>query len=311
MLNNHLLNVSTNPHVLSKDSTRSIMLDVVLALIPAAAWGVYIFGFRAAIILLLSIVSAVAAEYIWEKCMHKDITLNDYSALLTGLLLGMNLPSTVPFWLPVIGSAFAIIIVKQLYGGIGQNFMNPALGGRCFLLIAFAGLMTNFPSVDGVSTATPLAVIKNGGEVALKDMFFGFTSGTIGEVSALLLLAGGIYLLARKVITWEIPVIYIGVFALFMLLFGGHGFDVNYLLCEICGGGLMLGAFFMATDYVSSPITFKGRIVFAVLLGLLTGIIRVFSKSAEGVSYAIIFCNILVPLIEKVTLPKAFGREGK
>lgn len=311
MVNNHLLNVSTNPHVLSKDSTRSIMLDVVLALIPAAAWGVYIFGFRAAIILLLSIVSAVAAEYIWEKCMHKDITLNDYSALLTGLLLGMNLPSTVPFWLPVIGSAFAIIIVKQLYGGIGQNFMNPALGGRCFLLIAFAGLMTNFPSVDGVSTATPLAVIKNGGQVALKDMFFGFTSGTIGEVSALLLLAGGIYLLARKVITWEIPVIYIGVFALFVLIFGGHGFDVNYLLCEICGGGLMLGAFFMATDYVSSPITFKGRIVFAVLLGLLTGIIRVFSKSAEGVSYAIIFCNILVPLIEKVTLPKAFGREGK
>lgn len=306
-----LLHVSTSPHVLSKDSTHSIMLDVVLALIPAAAWGVYMFGYRAAIILALSMISAVACEYIWQKCMHLPITVNDYSALVTGLLLGMNLPSTVPYWLPVVGSAFAIIIVKQLFGGIGQNFMNPALAGRCFLLIAFAGLMTNFPSVDTVSTATPLAVLKNGGTQSLSDMFFGFTSGTIGEVSALLLLAGGIYLLVKKVITWEIPVIYIGVFAVFMILFGGHGFDVNYVLCEICGGGLMLGAFFMATDYVSSPITFKGRVVFAVCLGLLTGLIRVFSKSAEGVSYAIIFCNLLVPLIEKVTLPKAFGREGK
>ena len=306
-----LLHVSTSPHVLSKDSTHSIMLDVVLALIPAAAWGVYMFGYRAAIILALSMISAVACEYIWQKCMHLPITVNDYSALVTGLLLGMNLPSTVPYWLPVVGSAFAIIIVKQLFGGIGQNFMNPALAGRCFLLIAFAGLMTNFPSVDAVSTATPLAVLKNGGTQSLSDMFFGFTSGTIGEVSALLLLAGGIYLLVKKVITWEIPVIYIGVFAVFMILFGGHGFDVNYVLCEICGGGLMLGAFFMATDYVSSPLTFKGRVVFAVCLGLLTGLIRVFSKSAEGVSYAIIFCNLLVPLIEKVTLPKAFGREGK
>lgn len=187
-----LLHVSTSPHVLSKDSTHSIMLDVVLALIPAAAWGVYMFGYRAAIILALSMISAVACEYIWQKCMHLPITVNDYSALVTGLLLGMNLPSTVPYWLPVVGSAFAIIIVKQLFGGIGQNFMNPALAGRCFLLIAFAGLMTNFPSVDAVSTATPLAVLKNGGTQSLSDMFFGFTSGTIGEVSALLLLAGGI-----------------------------------------------------------------------------------------------------------------------
>ncbi len=212
-----LLHVSTSPHVLSKDSTHSIMLDVVLALIPAAAWGVYMFGYRAAIILALSMISAVACEYIWQKCMHLPITVNDYSALVTGLLLGMNLPSTVPYWLPVVGSAFAIIIVKQHFGGIGQNFMNPALAGRCFLLIAFAGLMTNFPSVDAVSTATPLAVLKNGGTQSLSDMFFGFTSGTIGEVSALLLLAGGIYLLVKKVITWEIPVIYIGVFAVFMV----------------------------------------------------------------------------------------------
>lgn len=296
---------------MSKDSTSTIMRDVVIALVPAAVWGVYWFGAYAGLLLVLSIATCVITEYIWQKCMHLPVTIGDYSAVVTGLLLGMNLPSTVPFYVPILGGVFAIIIVKQLFGGLGQNFMNPALGGRCFLLISFAGLMTDFPSVDGVSTATPLAVIKAGETVSLFDMFFGRISGTIGEVSAFLLIIGGIYLLWRKVITWEIPVVYVGVFAVFMLLFGGHGFDINYLLCEIFGGGLMLGAIFMATDYVTSPITFKGKIVYAVLLGLLTGIIRLFSNSAEGVSYAIIFCNLLVPLIERVTLPKAFGREGK
>ena len=296
---------------MSKDSTSTIMRDVVIALVPAAVWGVYWFGAYAGLLLVLSIATCVITEYIWQKCMHLPVTIGDYSAVVTGLLLGMNLPSTVPFYVPILGGVFAIIIVKQLFGGLGQNFMNPALGGRCFLLISFAGLMTDFPSVDGVSTATPLAVIKAGETVSLFDMFFGRISGTIGEVSAFLLIIGGIYLLWRKVITWEIPVVYVGVFAVFMLLFGGHGFDINYLLCEIFSGGLMLGAIFMATDYVTSPITFKGKIVYAVLLGLLTGIIRLFSNSAEGVSYAIIFCNLLVPLIERVTLPKAFGREGK
>jgi len=306
-----LLNVSTNPHAVSKETTSNLMLDVILALIPATVWGIYQFGIYAGILVLTSIAACVVAEYIWQKAMKKPVTVGDYSAILTGLLLGMNLPPEVPIWIPIIGGAFAIIIVKQLYGGIGQNFMNPALAARCFLLIAFASIMTNFPSLDGVTEATPLAMLKAGESVNLADMFFGFTSGTIGETSALLLLAGGVYLLFRKVITWDIPVIYIGSFAMFMLLFGGHGLDMSFVAAELCGGGLMLGAFFMATDYVTSPITFKGRILYAVLLGVLTGIIRSFSNMSEGVSFAIIFCNLLVPLLEKITLPKAFGREGK
>ncbi|MCJ7834136.1 RnfABCDGE type electron transport complex subunit D [Cuneatibacter sp. NSJ-177] len=305
-----LFHVSTNPHAVSKDTTSNLMLDVILALIPATAFGIYHFGWYAGVIVLVSVATCVASEYIWEKAMKKDLTVRDYSAVLTGLLLGLNLPPTVPIWLPIIGGAFAIIIVKQLYGGIGQNFMNPALGARCFLILAFAGLMNNF-AVDGVSSATPLAALKAGETTNLADMFFGFTPGVIGETSAALILIGGLFLIVRKVITWDIPVIYIGTFAVFMLLFGGHGFDLTYLACEICGGGLMLGAFFMATDYVTSPITPKGRILFAVLLGLLTGIFRTFGNMAEGVSFAIIIGNILVPLIEKVTLPKAFGREGK
>lgn len=305
-----LFHVSTNPHAVSKDTTSNLMLDVILALIPATAFGIYHFGWYAGVIVLVSVATCVASEYIWEKAMKKDLTVRDYSAVLTGLLLGLNLPPTVPIWLPIIGGAFAIIIVKQLYGGIGQNFMNPALGARCFLILAFAGLMNNF-AVDGVSSATPLAALKAGETTNLADMFFGFTPGVIGETSAALILIGGLFLIVRKVITWDIPVVYIGTFAVFMLLFGGHGFDLTYLACEICGGGLMLGAFFMATDYVTSPITPKGRILFAVLLGLLTGIFRTFGNMAEGVSFAIIIGNILVPLIEKVTLPKAFGREGK
>lgn len=305
-----LFHVSTNPHAVSKDTTSNLMLDVILALIPATAFGIYHFGWYAGVIVLVSVATCVASEYIWEKAMKKDLTVRDYSAVLTGLLLGLNLPPTVPIWIPIIGGAFAIIIVKQLYGGIGQNFMNPALGARCFLILAFAGLMNNF-AVDGVSSATPLAALKAGETVNLADMFFGFTPGVIGETSAALILIGGLFLIVRKVITWDIPVVYIGTFAVFMLLFGGHGFDLTYLACEICGGGLMLGAFFMATDYVTSPITPKGRILFAVLLGLLTGIFRTFGNMAEGVSFAIIIGNILVPLIEKVTLPKAFGREGK
>ena len=302
--------VSTSPHVLSKDTTHSLMLDVILALLPATVFGVYRFGWYAGVLVIVSIATCVAAEYIWEKAMKKPLTLNDYSAVLTGLLLGLNLPVSVPIWLPIVGGAFAIIVVKQLYGGLGQNFMNPALAARCFLLLAFAGLMNDF-SVDGVSSATPLAALKAGESANLLDMFFGLTPGVIGETSAALLLAGGLFLLVRKVISWEIPVIYIGTVAVFVLLFGGHGADFYYVACEICGGGLMLGAFFMATDYVTSPITFKGRVVYAVLIGVLTGVFRVFGNMAEGVSFAIIIGNILVPLIEKATLPKAFGREGK
>ncbi len=306
-----LLHVSTNPHIVQKDSTRSIMRDVSLALLPAALWGVYSFGIYAGWILLLSILSCVATEYIWEKAMKKENTLGDFSAVVTGLLLGMNLPATVPFWLPILGGVFAMLVVKQLFGGIGQNFMNPAMAARCFLLISFAGLMTDFPVVDGVSSATPLALLSAGEKVSISSLFFGTTSGVIGETSACLLLLGGVYLLCRRVITWEIPVIYLGSFAVFTVLFGGHGLDLSFVIAQLFAGGIMLGAIFMATDYVTSPITFSGRVIYAILLGVLTGLIRFFSNSAEGTSYAIIFCNLLVPLIEKVTLPKAFGREGR
>lgn len=323
-----MYNVSASPHVRSGVTTKSIMRDVAFALIPASAVGVYQFGFRAFLVLLTSVVSAVLAEYLWKKCiLKKPAAPTECSAIVTGLLIGMNLPASVPLWIPLVGSLFGIIVVKQMYGGLGQNFMNPALGARCFLLICFAGRMTAFgveksaswfmdgaASVDGISSATPLALIKGleagapvDSVVSLSDMFFGFTGGVIGETSTLAILIGAAYLLYRKVISIRIPAVYIGTFAVFMLIFSGRGFDMTYLACELCGGGLMLGAWFMATDYVTSPITKKGQIVFGILLGLLTGIIRICSNSAEGVSYAIIFCNLLVPLIEKFTMPRAFG----
>lgn len=328
-----LYNVSASPHVRSGVTTRSIMRDVAIALIPASAMGVFQFGFRAFLVLLTSVVSAMLSEYLWKKFVKKEKNVfTECSALVTGLLLGMNLPASIPLWMPVVGSAFAIIVVKEFYGGLGQNFMNPALGARCFLLICFAGRMTDFAvdrsknifvngagAVDGISSATPLAVIKNldaaqsvsnginAAGFSLSDMFFGFTGGVIGETSTAAILIGAAYLLVRKVINLRIPVAYIATFAIFVLLFGGRGFDMTYLACELCGGGLMLGAWFMATDYVTSPITKLGQVVFGILLGLITGIIRVCGNSAEGVSYAIIFCNLLVPLIERVTMPRAFG----
>lgn len=306
----NLLNISSSPHVRDKSSTRSIMWDVFLALVPAALFGVWNFGYQAAILIVVCIATSVLAEYIWQKAMKLPLTVSDGSAALTGLLLALNLSSTFPIWMAVLGSVFAIIIVKQLFGGLGQNFMNPALGARCFLMVSFAGKMTSF-TYDGVTGATPLALIKSGDDsTQLLDMFLGTIGGTIGETSTLALLIGAAYLLIRKVITWKIPVCYIVTFAVFALLFGGHGFDMTYLAKEICGGGLILGAFFMATDYVTSPITPKGQIIFGILLGILTGVFRIFGASAEGVSYAIIISNLLVPLIEKVTIPVPFGKEG-
>lgn len=316
-----LLNVSASPHVRSKDSTKTIMRDVAIALVPAAGFGVYNFGVKALLILLASIASCMLTEYIYEMLMHKKITTSDYSALVTGLLLGMNLPASVPIWMPILGGVFAILIVKQLFGGLGQNFMNPALAARCFLMISFAKRMTTF-TYDGVTGATPLYLIKSGdkasavsdilsqGGTSIFDMFTGNIAGTIGETSVIAILIGAAYLFVKKVITWKIPVTYIVTFAVFVLIFGGRGFDVSYLAAELCGGGLMLGAFFMATDYVTSPITPKGQIVFGIFLGLLTGIFRIFGGTAEGVSYAIIFCNLLVPLIERFTLPVPFGKES-
>ena len=316
-MNEQFYNVSANPHVRDKASTHSIMLDVIIALLPATLFGWWNFGVNAVILTVLSIATCVISEYAWQYFMHKKITVGDMSAVLTGLLLAMNLPAGVPYWMPVLGGVFAIIVVKQLFGGLGQNFMNPALGARCFLLISFAGMMTDF-SVKGFGTtfdattgATPLAALKAGQAVNLKDMFLGLTPGTIGETSAILLILGGLYLILKGIISWRIPVCYIATLSVFVLLFGGHGMDATYLAQHLCGGGLMLGAFFMATDYVTSPITPKGQIVFGILLGLLTGIFRIFGGSAEGVSYAIIFCNLLVPLIERFTTPTAFGKGGK
>lgn len=308
-----LFNVSSAPHVRHKDTTAGIMRDVILALLPASAFGVYNFGLKALILIIVAVVTCVATEALYEHFMHKKITVLDYSAAVTGLLLALNVPSTLPVGMLIIGCVFAIIIVKQLFGGIGQNFMNPALAARCFLIISFTGRMTTF-TYDGVTGATPLAILKGGTEVAgmttnLWDMFVGTISGTIGETSVIALLIGAAYLVFKKVITLKIPVTYIASFAIFILIFApGHQFDFEFLAKELCGGGLILGAFFMATDYVTSPITENGKLIYGVLLGILTGLFRMFGASAEGVSYAIIISNMLVPLIEKYTPPTAFGK---
>ena len=314
-----LLHVSSSPHVRDKVNTGNIMLTVLIALLPSALFGVYNFGPHALMLILVSILCCVATEAVYEKIVHKKLTSQDYSAAVTGLLLALNLPPNAPWWIAVIGSAFAILVVKQLFGGLGQNIMNPALAARCFLLISFTGRMTDFAVpkgawgniADTVSGATPLAALKAGESVNWVDLFFGNIQGTIGETSALAILIGAVILLVRGVIDLRIPLTYIGSFAIFVLLFGGHGFDMNYLLCHLFGGGLMLGAWFMATDYVTTPITKKGQLVYGVCLGVFTGLFRIFGGSAEGVSYAIIFCNLLVPIIERFTMPVAFGKGGK
>ena len=306
-----LLHVSASPHVRSKNTTQKIMFAVILALLPAAICGVWEFGWYSFLVLLVSVGFAVLSEYVYETCTGRKVTISDGSAALTGLLLGLNMPPEIPLWIPMLGSIFAIIVVKQLFGGLGQNFMNPALAARCFLLISFTEKMTTFGTVDALTTATPLSALKSGSEVDVVFRFADFIPGTIGEVSAIALAVGGIALVLCGIISWIIPVIYTLSFAVFVIFFGGRGFDVNFLLVHLCGGGLMLGAWFMATDYVTSPITNGGKAIYAVILGVLTGIFRLFGGSAEGVSYAILFGNLLVPLIEKVTLPKSFGWEGR
>ena len=311
-----LLHLSSNPHIRDNVTTAEIMRDVFIALIPTTLYGIIQWGFNAALVCILTVAAAVISELVYEKCMKLPITIKDWSAAVTGLILALNCPPNIPAWIPCLGAVFAIIIVKQLYGGLGKNFMNPALAARCFLLISFAGKMTSFTGVgaDALSGATPLAFMKtNPDAIAKVDLgaaFLGRIPGTIGEVSKLCVLIGAAYLIIRKVISPKIPLIYIGTVAVFTLLFGGHGFDLYYLACELCAGGLIFGAFFMATDYVTSPITPLGQIIFAIMLGILTGLFRLFGGSAEGVSYAIIICNILVPMINVHTVPKAFGKEG-
>ncbi len=305
-----LMKVSSNPHIRSRVTTGNIMLAVVIALLPAAGFGIYNFGLDALIIILVTVASTVLTEFLYEKAMHRTVTIGDFSAVVTGLLLALNLPSTLPWWAAMVGGIFAILVVKMLFGGLGQNFMNPALGARCFLLISYTSLMCNFET-DTYTGATPLAVLKAGGDVNILDMVIGKTAGTIGETSMIAIVIGACFLILLGIIDLKISGSYLVSFLLFLVLFGGHGLDPAFLSAHLSGGGLMLGAFFMATDYVTRPITKKGQYVYGVLLGILTGIFRIFGPSAEGVSYAIIIGNLLVPLIEKITFPKAFGEGGE
>ena len=305
-----LMKVSSNPHIRDKMSTDKIMLAVIVALMPTTIFGIWNFGIRAALIIAVTIASTVLTELIYEKLMKKEVTIWDFSAVVTGLLLALNLPVSVPWWIGVIGGVFAILVVKMLFGGLGQNFMNPALGARCFLLISFASIMTNF-DCDAYTGATPLASLRVGESVNVFNMVVGTEAGTIGETSMLCIVLGACLLIWLEIIDLRIPGTYIVSFLIFMALFGGHGLDRYYLSAQLAGGGLMLGAFFMATDYVTRPVTKKGQYIYGIFLGVMTGIFRVFGASAEGVSYAIILGNILVPLIERLTLPKAFGKGGE
>lgn len=308
-----LMKVSSNPHIRAKDTTAKIMLTVVIALLPATFFGIYNFGMRAALLIAISIATTVLTEYLFEKICKKKVTVGDCSAVVTGLLLALNLPVSVPWWIPVVGGVFAILVVKMLFGGLGQNFMNPALAGRCFLLISFASIMTNF-ECDAYTGATPLANLKAGVGVNVMDMIIGRTAGTIGETSMIAIVIGACILILAGVIDLKVPGSYIVSFVIFVGLFASlTGRTVNgaYLSAQLAGGGLMLGAFFMATDYVTRPVTKKGQYVFGIFLGFLTAVFRIFGVGAEGVSYAIIIGNLLVPLIEKYTMPKAFGRGGE
>ena len=304
-----LMKVSSNPHIRSKMTTSSIMLLVVISLLPAAGFGIYNFGPKALMLILVTVCSTVLTELFFGLIIKKQ-TIDDLSAVVTGLLLALNLPVSAPWWVGVLGGVFAILVVKCLFGGLGQNFMNPALAGRCFLLISFPAIMTDF-TCDAYSGATPLAALKAGEDVDLMNMIIGRTGGTIGETSMIAIMIGACILILFGIIDLRIPAAYILSFVTFLGLFGGYGFDPAFVSAHLAGGGLMLGAFFMATDYVTRPITKRGQYVYGVILGVLTGIFRIFGPSSEGVSYAIILSNLLVPLIEKVTMPRAFGKGGE
>lgn len=309
-----MYNVSVSPHIRDKSSTRKIMIDVCIALVPTLAFGVWHFGLNALFVIISSVLSCVVSEAVFELIVKKPITVFDFSAVVTGLILALNMPPNIAWWVPAIGGVFAIVVVKMLFGGIGQNIVNPALAARCFLLISFASRMTDF-SVDGVSSATPLAVLKSGGSFDLLDAFIGYKSGCIGEVSCVAILIGLVYLLIRKVISIRIPAVYIISTMVFVFIFSFASTGVvptwEYMLGHLLTGGLMAGAVFMATDYTTSPITKGGQIIYALLIGFLTAVFRVLGSSAEGVSYAIIISNLVVPLIEKISVPKPFGMKKK
>lgn len=312
-MENNLI-MSSSPHIHTNVTVRSIMLDVIIALLPSCIVGVYFFGIYSAVVLAVAVVAAVLSEFVFNKVMKRKNTTGDLSAAVTGILIGMNMPPHIPLWMVAIGSAFAIIIVKQFYGGIGKNFVNPALSARCFMLIAWTGAMTTFnePLLDAVSSATPLAVMKAGEGYlpSIVHCFIGQKAGTIGEVSGLALLIGFAYLLIKKVISIKIPLTYILSFAVLTFFFGKNAMDVNYTLYQIITGGLLLGAFFMATDYTTTPKTPNGMIIFGIGCGVLTFLIRQFGGYPEGVSFSILIMNLTVPLIERYTIPKSFGNIG-
>lgn len=319
------LNVSSSPHIRDTTTTQRIMLDVIIALMPATIAGIYFFGARAALLIIVTVLSSVVFEYIVRKLLKRNNTIGDLSAIVTGLLLALNLPPELPIWMAVVGALFAIVIVKQLFGGIGHNFLNPALTARAILLVSYGGEMskwiepingikilaahtTSGATADVSTYATPLVALKGGGELpSILDMFLGNIGGTIGETCALALIIGGIYLLCRKVITWHIPVIYIGTAALMVWVIGPTGIFTGNPLFHILAGGMLLGAIFMATDYTTCPMTKKGIVIYAVGCGILTILFRLFTGMPEGVSYAILLMNVATPLIDRFTKPKQFG----
>ena len=304
--------VSSSPHLRSDEAINVIMRDVVIALLPATLAGIYFFGMGAVTVILSAVIAAVATEAAIQKIRNQPISVNDWSAVVTGLLLAFNIPATAPWWMPAVGSIFAIAIVKHAFGGLGHNFMNPALAARAMLLASWPVQMTNWvkPGPDAVSTATPLALI--GGMEAseqslpsLFNLFIGNVGSCIGETSAVLLILGGIYLVYRGVITPRIPVVYVGTVAILTFVLGGFKFD--YMIYQLLAGGLMLGAIYMATDYSSSPVTPKGQIIFALGCGIFTSIIRLYGGYPEGVSYSILLMNVAAPLIDKYSRPRVFG----
>ena len=316
------LTVSASPHMRSKETTTGIMLDVIIALIPAFVMCVVYFGTRALVLTAVCVVSCVAFEYISRIVMKRNNTIGDLSAVVTGLILAFNLPATLPLWMAVIGSLIAIVVVKQMFGGIGQNFVNPAMTARIILMTSFPTAMakwvvpfTDTWSADAVTSATPMATLATLKPLdvsaaadalpSLTDMLIGKHGGSMGEVCSIALIIGGLYLIARKVISPIIPFTFIGTVAVFMFLTGKGNMD--FVAYELLGGGLMLGAFFMATDYSTSPINKKGKIIFGIGCGLITSVIRIFGSLPEGVSFSIILMNILVPHIENMTTPKPFG----
>jgi electron transport complex protein RnfD len=299
--------VSSSPHIRSENTVSTIMRDVVIALLPATLYSVYLFRFNAVKVILLAILAAVATEVVIQKIRNQKITISDWSAVITGLLLAFNMPASVPWWIPVIGSIFAISIVKHAFGGLGQNFMNPALAARAFLVASWPVQMSSWitPGADAVSAATPLATVGTADQPAIMDLLIGNIGGSLGETSAILLIIGGIYLLYRGVIKITIPSIYIGTFGILYFIYSG--FDLTMTAYQLLAGGLILGAIYMATDYSSSPVNRKGQIIFAFGAGLITFIIRAYGGMAEGVSFSILLMNVATPLIERYTAPKVFG----